>query len=173
MNTSTSSFTKDIFTRLKQINNDVKLLKNTQTDLVNSRIDEIENRLTRIETIIENKFDLLFDKLNNNITTTQETVNNDLLSKLDSIDNINLDISDKKNYSIKHSSYTDNNMENNIENDNMIDNSMMDNIDEIDINTYLGSNDNIDNIIDSLSLNNNSKKIENSITALDEILILD
>lgn len=167
MNTSTSSFTKDIFTRLKQINNDVKLLKNTQTDLVNSRIDEIENRLTRIETIIENKFDLLFDKLNNNITTTQETVNNDLLSKLDSIDNINLDISDKKNYSIKHISYTDNNMENDI------DNSMIDNIDEIDINTYLGSIDNIDNIIDSLSLNNNSKKIENSITALDEILILD
>jgi molecular chaperone GrpE (heat shock protein) len=86
MNSTTSSFTKDIFTRLKQINNDVKLLKENQTTLVNTRIDRLEEQITRLEKLIETKFDILFEKMHKNITTEVEETNNDLHSKLDNID---------------------------------------------------------------------------------------
>lgn len=160
MNISSSSFTKDIFTRLKQINNDVKLLKNSQSELVNSRIDGIETRLTRLETIIENKFDLLFDKLNNNNTNEKDTVNIDLLSKLDNIDNI---ISSDILIQPSNTQITDINNNYLKETDNIDVIKQIDNVDEIDITTYLGNN----------KLNNDIKTVENSINMVDEILILD
>ena len=140
--TSTSSFTKDIFTRLKQINNDIKLLKESQAALVNSRLDEVEQRLTRLESVIENKFDILFEKLNKNITAEVEETNTELLAKLDNIDIITNKVD------IKHQPE--------LELEQVLDFDELANIDSV----------NHDDI-DSVNINNNSSIIDNDILILD------
>jgi hypothetical protein len=141
--TSTSSFTKDIFTRLKQINNDVKLLKNSQDELFNKRCNELESRITRLETIIENKFDILFDKLSSSIKTNIEETNNDLLSKLNSIDNINI-IDTKSDKSILSEDINNLDKLNNLHTESDINNT--------DINTYMGKMYNNSTVSDNVNL---------------------
>ena len=83
---STQSFTKDIFNRLKQINNDILV----HTKKIN---DNIENNNTEIKEkmlIIENKLDILIKKIDENENKTflhqeKQKSNDDLLQKLENI----------------------------------------------------------------------------------------
>lgn len=83
---STQSFTKDIFNRLKQINNDILV----HTKKIN---DNIENNNTEIKEkmmIIENKLDILIKKIDENENKTflhqeKQKSNDELLQKLENI----------------------------------------------------------------------------------------
>lgn len=154
---STQSFTKDIYSRMKQISADLLQLKRENNELHNKNISSLEERLSRLEIMVETKLNIIIEKLETQTSsiTIDEQTDDALLEKLDDIKIISSPI-------ISSSLQ--------INNENINNNSESNNIEQINFDKFFNSNMTPNNINDIKDIENKKEKV--SINNIDDILIL-
>ena len=88
---STQSFTKDIYSRMKQISVDLLQLKKENNELHNKNLTSLEERLSRLEILVETKLNIILEKLDNQSlqVNNSEEPDETLLEKLNDLNNFN------------------------------------------------------------------------------------
>ena len=164
---STQSFTKDIYSRMKQISADLLQLKKENNELHNKNLTSLEERLSRLEIIVETKLNIIIEKLDSQdpCTSTNEQTDDLLLEKLDDLNIITSPIISSSPKTIEA---TDNLESNNIE--------QIEQIEQINFDKFFKNNLKSNNMnLNNMNLNNTNnieKKEKISINNIDDILIL-
>lgn len=174
---STQSFTKDIYSRMKQISVDLLQLKKENNELHNKNLSSLEERLTRLEILVETKLNNILEKIDNQSlqVNNSEEPDESLLNKLDDLNNFNtspiISTINSPNINSPNNEINDAN----IESINLTDTDE-NKVENINFDKFFMNieNNNANNNIQN-NLNNNQNKKENielSINNIDDIMIL-